>query len=266
MIEDITNNILSFAKDSRAGLLELAWPTRCVICDMPGKLICDQCYDTLPLIAQSNSCKKCGTPYGKIECTECWNRDGEITHNFAHATCAMEYTKESSHMIKCFKDQGELRLANMLANLIASALKYDGCLPNAKFTSRRKKIISSPSNHSELPDFLTYIPATPTAVARRGYDHMQLIADSLSNLIGIDCIKTLKAYDKLDQRELNKTERSQNMSEAFGLDIDSDVLKNKRILLIDDVFTTGSTLDCASKILCDAGTSEVSVATICRVW
>ncbi len=267
MIERLTNTISTLAKDSKAGLLELAWPTRCVICDMPGKLLCDQCLDALPLIVQANSCRKCGTPYGKIECTECWNRDGRVEHNFSSATCAMEYTKESSRLIKCFKDQGELRLAGLLANFIADALKSDGCLPKAGFGRNRKESVAQlKSTPHATPDLLTYIPATPAAIARRGYDHMQLIADSLSSLIGIEAVRTLKTYDRADQRELNKTQRTQNMSEAFELEANHSALKNKHILLIDDVFTTGATLNCASKILRDAGAYEIFVATVCRVW
>ncbi|NTU89736.1 MAG: hypothetical protein HGA54_07520, partial [Actinobacteria bacterium] len=55
----------------REGFLELAWPARCVGCDLPGTLLCADCEGSLPLIDVATACPSCGAPYGVVVCTEC---------------------------------------------------------------------------------------------------------------------------------------------------------------------------------------------------
>lgn len=254
------------ARDAADGLVEMAWPTRCAICDMPGALLCDECANALPWIAQADSCPLCGAPYGRVACTGCWDRNGRIVRGFSHATCALEYTDDTARLVKCFKDQGELRLAELLASFIARALAEDGQLPHASFA---RDIQVAPHNGlraAALPDAIVHIPASPAALARRRYDHMQLVAEALSELTGIEALEALRTRDTSDQRALGKAERMRNMQDAFDIALRSDMLEDRRILVVDDVFTTGSTLDGAACTLLEAGTADVRVATVCRVW
>ena len=105
------------------GLLELAWPTRCVFCDLPGALLCEDCRAELPFIDQRDACPACGAPYGRVACTECWTRDGPVDHPFAEAVCAAEFDGVAARLAVVYKDQGEQRLSDVIAELIAEAVE-----------------------------------------------------------------------------------------------------------------------------------------------
>ena len=243
---DIRPGILAGkARSLLGGFLELAWPTRCIGCDLPGTLLCDKCRDSLPLIAGETACTRCGAPYGSVICTECWTGEGPVEHSFARAACAMEFRDTAAKLITGFKDSGELRLANIIAQLIAEAL--------------------AASSLGDV-DTLTYIPATREALLRRGYDHMELVARQLSARIGLEPCGLLEKGISADQRRLGRLQRSENVRDAFTLRENAAPRRLGRVLLVDDVFTTGATLDAASEALLAGGAEEVVVAAACRVW
>ena len=229
------------------GLLEVAYPTRCVICDMPGALLCASCRLRLPIICQADACRKCGAPYGHIVCTECWKGDGLVEYPFERAVCAMEFNDYTGKLVTEFKDAGELGLKYILARLIEESMKSAGlCLDNS---------------------VLTYIPDTPEAVRRRGYDHMQLVAEQMASDLGVNCKRVFDKQDRRDQRELGREERMENMRGAFALRQNLlQQLSGSNLILIDDVFTTGSTLSTATMALKEAGIKSVTVVAGCRVW
>lgn len=248
-LADIAEGILDLGREVGSGLLELAWPTRCAICDMPGDLLCRECDSELPRIDHSDSCPRCGAPYGRIICTECWDRLGFIEHGFSHATCAVGYSRETARLVKCYKDQGELGLAHILASLIWEALESD-----------------AGAFRDGSPDAIVYVPATPGAFLRRGYDHMLIVAEALSEMSGLGVVHALCKADSEDQRSLGKRARKENMEGAFGIACNPEEVEGRRLLLVDDVLTTGATLGEASRMLYGAGAVDVSVATVCRVW
>ena len=243
-LDILRESALDAALSLRDGFLELAWPTRCAGCDMPGELLCGDCRERLPTIDSNTACPRCGAPYGFIACTECWNRDGLIAHSFARAVCALEFEDVAARMVVAFKDGGERRLADIIAALIADALASSGLMSFAA---------------------LVAVPASPAAVRRRGYDHMDLIARPLANQLGIERRGLLQAFDVADQRGLGRGQRGENMRNAFSLADDGEEVPHS-VLLIDDVLTTGATLDAAAAVLLAAGVEEVIAATACRVW
>ena len=56
---------------ARQAVEELLWPTRCVVCDQPGELLCARCRKSLVWIEQRHACPVCGAPFGRIACTQC---------------------------------------------------------------------------------------------------------------------------------------------------------------------------------------------------
>ena len=244
-IDILRESAIEMTRSLREGLLELAWPTRCVGCDMPGELLCGDCRERLPLIDSRTVCPQCGAPYGFVACTECWSPEGWVERRFSRTVCAMEFEDIAARMIVAFKDGGELRLADTIAALVARALG---------------------ASHVGPCEVLVPIPAAPSAILRRGYDHMDLVARALAGRLGIERRDLLVASDVADQRGLGRGERNENMRGAFSLREDAGGALPKRVLLVDDVFTTGATLDAAAGELLAAGVGEVVAATACRVW
>ena len=108
-----------------------------------------------------------------------------------------------------------------------------------------------------LPEVVIPIPLHPARRRKRGYNQAELLAKELGRLwkLPVDT-KYLKRMQKtLPQKQLNDRERRENMKTAFKI-TENDV-KYKSVLLIDDIYTTGSTMDAAARILKENGVRKV---------
>ncbi len=111
-------------------------------------------------------------------------------------------------------------------------------------------------------DYLTYIPMTEKAIKRRGYNQSKILAEKLSLLINVpvlDCIKKVKETER--QATLGRAERLKNLDDAFRV-FDKKSVKDKSILIIDDVSTTGATAQAIAKRLKNAGAKIVNLLTV----
>jgi ComF family protein len=228
---------------------ELLWPTRCVACDMPGELLCEDCRQSLPWIAQRWACPVCGAPFGWLTCTACkgdWESRATV--------CALGFEQISSQMIACLKDRNELRLAGVNAAAMATALDEAGAWPALDGAAR-----FDPND----TDALCFVPATAAAYARRGFDHMELVARELQALIDVPLFDVLARASKQDQRALGKEERAANLAGTVSV---LDDVAGMRLLLVDDVITTGASMREATRALLARGAREVTCCALARVW
>jgi predicted amidophosphoribosyltransferase len=218
-------------------LAELLFPTRCSGCELPGAVLCDACREALPRIDRVGACPRCGAPFGHLTCTECWNR----AWSFSAALALGEFERPLSRAVVLHKDAGERRLAAVLGTLLAEqiAAEWPG-----------------------WPEAVTFVPATRAALRRRGFDHGRAIADTIATELDIPLVETLARSEARDQRALGRIARAANAAGTFSAT--GEVVE--RIVLTDDVFTTGATLDAASIALLDAGAQEVRVAAVARTW
>ena len=111
-------------------------------------------------------------------------------------------------------------------------------------------------------DYLTYIPMTKKAMKKRGYNQSKILAEKLSVLINVpvlDCIEKTKETER--QATLGRKERLKNLDGAFRIS-DKKSVKDKSILIIDDVSTTGSTAEVVAKRLKDSGAKIVNLLTV----
>jgi len=120
--------------------------------------------------------------------------------------------------------------------------------------------------HPELNyDIISWIPLSSKRERSRGYDQAMLLA--LATALKLDDVaaETLsKPHDVQAQSELgDKAERSANISGAYEV-LDPELIDGKCVLLIDDVVTTGSTMDECAKVLCAAGAARVVCAALAR--
>jgi predicted amidophosphoribosyltransferase len=108
------------------------------------------------------------------------------------------------------------------------------------------------------------VPAAPAAVRRRGFDHSADIARHLARLTDTPVQALLKAAASADQRSLGRSARFANREGAFR--IAAGVRMPARIVLIDDVLTTGATLDGAARVLRRSGAEDVRALAVARSY
>ena len=114
-------------------------------------------------------------------------------------------------------------------------------------------------------DFITFIPMTDKAKKKRGYNQGELLAEATSKRVGVpvvDCLQKVKDTDR--QAKLGRTERLKNLSDAYRVK-SRKIVKDKRILIIDDVSTTGATAQAAAEKLKRAGAKTVCLLSVASV-
>jgi predicted amidophosphoribosyltransferase len=215
---------------------DILWPPRCAGCDLPGTLLCDRCRSELAIIDRASACPRCGAPDGAHGCAEC----GRSEFAFAGGRCAGVFEWPLDRMVRLHKDAGELRLTGELAGLAMAAA--------GEWASWAQAVVP--------------VPASPGAVARRGFDHGALLAAELAHLAGVPAVEALRARPRRDQRGLDRERRAAN-ARASIVAVPGVALP-PRVLLLDDVFTTGATLDAAALALACAGAGEVRVLAVAR--
>ena len=241
--------IARLARVAAGELAEVLWPTRCVSCDQPGELVCDACRAELPWVEQRLACPVCGAPYGFLTCTECkgdWAPRATIAALGFHGTAA--------RMVTCLKDAHELRLAPVVAAAMLTALEEASAWPAPD---------GAPRFSAADVDGICFVPATASAYARRGFDHMELVARELAGMAEIPLADVLVRGEARDQRELGREERAANL--AGTMRACEDVC-GARLLLLDDVATTGASVNEATSALLARGARSVTACVLARVW
>ena len=115
-------------------------------------------------------------------------------------------------------------------------------------------------------DFITYVPISLGRLKKRGYNQTKFLAKHIQLNSEYKVIDTLeKKVNSKDQIGLTNKERLENMRDSFKVkDNKVNKIKDKKILLIDDVLTTGATTFYCAKALLDSGANEVRVLTIAK--
>lgn len=123
---------------------------------------------------------------------------------------------------------------------------------------------SSVTDEEDYPDIIIPVPLSKERFKERGYNQSELLSEPLAQMLGI-CHNTkslIRIRNTVKQSELPPRERSANIANAFSAD--SAELTGKSILLIDDIYTTGSTVKECARTLTDAGARKVCVFTLAR--
>ena len=230
---------------------ELLWPTRCVCCEMPGELLCDDCRATMPWINQRWACPVCGAPFGWLTCTECrhdpaWLLDACV--------CACTFEGPAASLVTALKDAHELRLAPIVAAAMTGALEE---------AEGWQTPDGNPRIDLSSIDALCFVPATAEAYARRGFDHMELVSKHLARLTDVPLADILVREQGSDQRKLTKEARSENLAGTIRA---IDDVGGLHVLVADDVLTTGASMNEAARALKSRGAARVSAVTLARVW
>ncbi len=217
-------------------LADLFYPQRCVGCSRRSSdVLCRPCFEALPGITPP-LCRRCGLPtaFEVYGCDGC--RTVELAFDGARAPLRYEGVgKGAVHALK----YGGYRpvVERLMAPLMA------GCVEGERF------------------DVVVPVPLHRTRFAKRGFNQAELIGDAVAGMIGASFLDTLRAVrGTRDQVELTATSRRENVAGAF--EVRGPVAG--RVLLVDDVMTTGATLNECARVLKTAGAREVQTLTLCR--
>lgn len=220
-----------------ADLAELLAPTRCAGCDLPGALLCDSCHELAVRFDQSESCPRCAAPFGALVCTECWER----AFSFEAAQALGDLSAPLHRAVLLYKDASERRLGALLGGLLG-----------------RQVAQAWPG----WADVVTWVPPSREALRRRGFDHAGEVSLAVAAIVGARAEPLLRRTGARDQRALGREARAENAAGVFSAA--GEV--GGRVLLVDDVMTTGATADVAASALLDAGATNVRVAVVARAW
>ena len=236
--------------NTKKALTSFLFPTiaRCSICKRvlftTEDPFCGNCKDSITFI-DSKLCLSCGNP---------------IKHDSHMQLCINCTDKE--HF---FKDGISLFLYDDVSKAVIYDFKYND-LPDVAYRCGEllsEKLLST--DWIDKIDFMTYVPVSEKTFRERKYNQSAIIADAINKKCDIIIYNQLfdKKPDIKDQTTLSSRQRKENVKNAFILnDADAYIVKNKKILLIDDVITSGATLNALSKLLIDAGADTIYFATV----
>lgn len=222
-------------------ILDLFFPKRCAICDMvisEEAGICKTCEKKIRLLS-GEVCLKCGKKLDEevIYCYDCNRRQHEFEQNFA----VFEYPVVRESLYR-FKYRGRAEYAAYYAK---QAYRLYG--------SRLKALQA---------DAIIPVPLHASRQRRRGYNQAEELAKELSALIDVPVknrlVKRIKSTKPL--KTLDTLGRQNNLKKAF-LIMQNDV-KLKTIILVDDIYTTGATIDAVAKVCKAAGVENIYSLTI----
>ncbi|MBD0333557.1 MAG: ComF family protein [Chitinophagaceae bacterium] len=228
-------NLLTDIKES---LFHLTFPHVCEGCgsDLLDKqnLLCLHCLSSLP---QTNFHLHANNPIEKIF----WGRIP-----VSNATAQYYFTKESliQRLMHQFKYRGNKELGAFLGKLTGFALVE--------------------SNRFQSIDYLVPLPLFASKEKLRGYNQAAVLCDGMSEVIKLPVLKdiVIRRQHTESQTKKSRIERWQNMEGRFEL-INERAITGKHILLVDDVVTTGATLEACGAELLKAQNVQLSIATLC---
>lgn len=201
--------------------------------------LCDDCLESIDFI--NIGCRKCGDRVNEYTfyCDNC----KQTEHNFDRVICCSKFDGVAKHMIYKLKYGEAKYLARVMAIFMAE--KFESVC--------REKI-----------DLIIPVPLSRERMKERGYNQAELIAKHLSKLLNIEIHNSvLRVKDTPTQTHLSRDERRENLLGAFDIS-DKEILKGKTILLVDDVCTTGATMDEISKLLRKCKVKAIYGLTFCH--
>ena len=240
--EAIKTKIVDFFKRGIKAFDKALYPMDCT-CDVCGEelvadtryRLCSDCIAKLPF-ANGHRCLCCGVPLADESdyCNRCQYERGAFVKNRS----PLVYEGETRKIIYSLKFGKKKYLAQTLGALMADEFLKDNM----------------------EADIIVYVPMTEAEEKKRGFNQSELLAEEVGKRLNIAVLPALvKIKETKAQKELGGQERAQNLEGAFACVFEQ--VNNRKILLIDDIFTTGATANECAKVLLKAKAREVIVLT-----
>jgi ComF family protein len=230
--------------------LDWLYPEVCRHCDAalsfgPDRLLCPSCRDAIRALGPEKACRRCAAPLGPhvapgADCPDCRSRD----HRFTRAVAAARYESSLRSLVHALKFAGIRRAAGPLGALLADRVRreewapaLEGVVPVPLFTHRERE---------------------------RGFNQSSLLAAEVAARLGLPLSEGLirRSRHTHPQALLGQEERLRNQREAFAPVVEAAGVR--ACLLVDDVMTTGATVDACAVALRAAGVERIYVATVGR--
>jgi len=233
-----------------AAFVDLIFPPRCVSCDQPlsgrpDRYFCAACRDRIGFV-RSPICLKCGMPFKSADlndhlCGDCLTSDT----GFSIARCLGRYEETLLDCIHKFKYNEHLGVGRMLGRMMA--------------------VYDYPAFNVSDYTLLMPVPLHPKRLRQRGFNQALILARIIAkqHRRPVDFMTLKRQIYTEPQVNLGRNEREANIKGAFKI-ADEGKITGEKILLVDDVYTTGSTVKECAKVLMKAGAEEVGVLTVAR--
>ncbi len=216
----------------------------CALCGKPILLefrsICDNCFIDLPILKTEQGCNRCGLPLlGESgNCMRCRNTNS-LTERKNHPLFA--YRGTGKNLLEEYKFELNRSLAHIFAEIL--------------YIHRLSKKVG----YTVVP-----VPASQKGIKKRGWDQVEEIGKILWDRYGIPYNRAIhrKTEDLTEQKNLNRVGRKIHSKNIFFL---STQWVNNRVILLDDIATTGATIDACYEILKNHGVSHIYLCTIAQV-
>jgi competence protein ComFC len=219
-----------------SALADLFYPERCVGCERRASdVLCRTCFDALPRVG-SPVCGRCGLPtaFATFVCEECKNVD----FGFQSARAPLKYDGVGKQVVHALKYRGYKRVVGRLAAPLMLQVVGEGHF-----------------------DAVVPVPLHSSRLRKRGFNQAELLARGVAEKLKATVSDTLEVVrGTRDQVELSAAQRRANVAGAYTA---TKPLRGK-ILLIDDVFTTGATMSACAGTMVRAGAEEVHALSLCR--
>lgn len=220
------------------GVADLLLPETCAGCRRPARGgLCRVCLDGLTRLGPF-VCNRCGRPGGRPapSCRDCRNRE----LYFDQARQAVQFGRVARGAVHRFKYRGCRHMGELLAELVAGACEESWCV-----------------------DAVTWVSPSPERLRRTGTDHGKLLAELVAGRMGKPAVAMVRRVRRTSpQMSLDPGARRINVQGAFR----ATICPPARVLLVDDVFTTGSTASEVARALKVPGARNVFVAGVARSY
>lgn len=227
------------------GLLDALYPFRCPVCDeivMPkGQLICRGCFEVLSFVRQP-VCKKCGKEVfcSTVEyCLDC----SRHRRSFEYGVALLNYDERARHSMAGIKYRNKRQYLEFYVEAV--------CVRFGRQILRMGA------------DALVPVPIHPSRRRKRGFNQAEILAEGIGGKLGIPVCSGLLVRNKrtAPQKELSPLERLKNLEEAFA--VGTGVEDMESVIIVDDIYTTGSTVEACTRMLKAAGVKRVYFIAVC---
>jgi len=230
-------------------VLDWLYPGRCPVCTeivMPqGRLVCAECEMKVPYI-EGARCYLCSKQLGDEReeyCYDCLERIRKKDNFFERCVVPLRYNTDMRRTMEKLKYSNKREYAEFFADCIIRT--YGELIKGWE------------------ADALIPVPIHRRRMIKRGYNQASLIAEHLNRYFEIEFREDVLARIKntVVQNKLNDKDRRKNVTGAFK--ILKNVVQCKKVILVDDIYTTGSTINSCARILKEAGASQVYAVCAC---